>query len=338
MVASLLIRIDTLPQLVLIVGYLFIARRDVGGYSYRWPAASLLIGLAAILVFQWVYFGDLLPNTYYLKVTGVTLPIRLKTGIIAFFSVDSHALLMPLVIALGGLCLFADLRTRENWFLFGMFAVQCAYSIWAGGDYAEHDVRTANRFISQGMPALFIIFSLVMARTISDLAVSKKLGIEKSSTRSMAVVLAVSLGLLTVISAEPWLRWTANNAPMLDTDIWRARLGVYLKQTTPEDAIIAVHAAGNIPYFSDRRTIDLLGKSDPVVAKGPSVTKFNPGHNKWNYRYSITEMKPDIIADEWGCLRDFCDKQDTYLRLGNGIWINRDSNLPDVNDLARWHR
>ena len=62
----------------------------------------------------------------------------------------------------------------------------------------------------------------------------------------------------------------------------------------------------NLSYYIDRPTIDLLGKSDRVVAKGPPVreqvqSKYNfsdffPGHNKWNFKYSIGELLPDIIV------------------------------------------
>jgi len=64
--------------------------------------------------------------------------------------------------------------------------------------------------------------------------------------------------------------------------------------------MIAAHAAGQIPFYSERYTLDLLGKSDPVVARSPTKTFFRPGHNKWNYEHSIVETKPDIIADHWG--------------------------------------
>jgi hypothetical protein len=68
-----------------------------------------------------------------------------------------------------------------------------------------------------------------------------------------------------------------------------------------------VITAGNIPYFSERTSIDLLGKSDPVIAREPARINstlfqpgnYRPGHNKWNYAYSIGELKPDVVAQIW---------------------------------------
>ena len=75
--------------------------------------------------------------------------------------------------------------------------------------------------------------------------------------------------MLLVISGEPWFNYTVENAPLLKADIRRVRLGVHIAENTSPDAVIAVHAAGQIPYFSDRRTIDLLGLNEPLVAMGP---------------------------------------------------------------------
>ena len=98
------------------------------------------------------------------------------------------------------------------------------------------------------------------------------------------------------------------NIPLLSSDIWRAKLGLHINKNTRANAVIAVHAAGQIPYYSNRNTIDLLGKNDSYVAKLPPTTKFRPGHNKWNYPYSIGKLQPDLIADEWGKSRHYLNK------------------------------
>jgi len=86
-----------------------------------------------------------------------------------------------------------------------------------------------------------------------------------------------------------------------------ALMGLSLRKVTTENAVIAVVTAGNIPYFSERTCVDLLGKNDPVIAHGPARINsslfqpgnFRPGHNKWNYAYSIGELQPDIVAQIW---------------------------------------
>jgi hypothetical protein len=69
-----------------------------------------------------------------------------------------------------------------------------------------------------------------------------------------------------------------------------------LRAATTVDATIATTAAGNIPYFARRRCIDLLGKSDPRVARSaPRTPRFYPGHVKWDYAYSLGELQPDVV-------------------------------------------
>ena len=99
---------------------------------------------------------------------------------------------------------------------------------------------------------------------------------------------------------------------------------------------MACHAAGNIVYFSRRRAVDLLGKSDWHIANGAPAGPFRPGHNKWDYRYSILELEPDVVADEWGELALFMNRQaPAYERLANGVWVRKHSRSVDRARLSR---
>jgi len=96
-----------------------------------------------------------------------------------------------------------------------------------------------------------------------------------------------------------------------------------------------VHAAGQIPYFSRRRTIDLLGLNDAVVAHGPRSAAFYPGHDKWNYAYSIAKLQPDLIADNWIRLADYMKGRVDYRKLENGMYVRVDTVLVDETELLR---
>ena len=74
--------------------------------------------------------------------------------------------------------------------------------------------------------------------------------------------------------------------------------------TTPE-ATLAVVSAGSIPYFTERPTIDLLGKNDRTIAHQQNhlpnnLETIRPGHLKWDYDYAIGKLKPDLIVQLWG--------------------------------------
>ena len=113
------------------------------------------------------------------------------------------------------------------------------------------------------------------------------------------------------------------------------RAGVAIAQSTSPDAVIAVHAAGQIPYYSNRTTIDLLGLNDPIIAKAAPSGPFYPGHDKWNYDYSIMRLRPDLIADNWIRLSDYMKYRSDYRELDNGMYIRRDTRLVNVPALLQ---
>jgi hypothetical protein len=199
-----------------------------------------------------------------------------------------------------------------------------------------HQVGGANRFITQGMPSLIILFSVVVDCFLDARGVKSRPGRGLSSP----VLQAVSLGLitLTLISGSPWMAWLRSNAPLLETDIWLARLGLQIGEATDGDVIVAAHAIGQISYYSDRRMVDLLGINDRVVAAGHPATSFRPGHNKWNYAYSISALRPDLVADEWGESNVYLADQPDYYQLENGIWLRKGGPRVDVEKLAQPYR
>ena len=86
-------------------------------------------------------------------------------------------------------------------------------------------------------------------------------------------------------------------------------IGKKINQVAKQDAVIGLFWAGNLSYYIDRPVIDFLGKSDRFIAKNPPVREitesrynfsdFHPGHNKWNFQYSISNLSPDIIIRTW---------------------------------------
>ena len=72
------------------------------------------------------------------------------------------------------------------------------------------------------------------------------------------------------------------------------------RAATDPRATIAVVLAGNGPYFSHRRTIDILGKSDRHVARlrVPASAPVRPGHDKEDLDYSIGQLRPDLVTME----------------------------------------
>lgn len=64
----------------------------------------------------------------------------------------------------------------------------------------------------------------------------------------------------------------------------------------PAPATIGVYYAGTMPYLlPEHRFHDFLGKSDRHIARGRAHPG-PPGHNKWDYAYSLGRVRPDLIV------------------------------------------
>src|SRR5215208_414740 len=94
-----------------------------------------MVGLYALFIvaqelFRWGYYGEWLPNTYILKVSGIPLFTRIWNGVmfVAPFLKEVYVLL----IVVGAGLIFAF--RRDKLFLASIFVVLVCYQVWAGGD------------------------------------------------------------------------------------------------------------------------------------------------------------------------------------------------------------
>ena len=112
-------------------------------------------------------------------------------------------------------------------------------------------------------------------------------------------------GSAVLLTAIVWLpshllplgRWAAQNAAQYKDEANYTRLGLLIQANTPPDFRIAVAAAGATPYFAQRPTEDLLGKNDAHIAKLAPRGVFSPGHDKWDYRWSLGERGAQLIVE-----------------------------------------
>lgn len=89
-------------------------------------------------------------------------------------------------------------------------------------------------------------------------------------------------------------------------------LSYTVKAITKPNATVAVVWAGIVPYFTQRYSVDLLGKTEKVISHEQAKEKehfdnrlkkyisFFPGHMKWDYPYVAKTYKPDIVIETWG--------------------------------------
>lgn len=110
---------------------------------------------------------------------------------------------------------------------------------------------------------------------------------------SLSLATVLSLGL---VDLQLWwreaggLRYEGRLASNL------SEVGVWVREHTTEDAIIATGAAGALPYSSRRWCIDLLGLTDREIARsGVYIPGEKVGHRKMNPSY-VLRRGPDLVV------------------------------------------
>ncbi len=311
---STLVRPDMVVPFGSILAFLFVA----DPVHRRTHLVSGLLVFAAVTALQttlrlW-YYGEVLPNTYYLKMTGVPLMLRISRGafVLLKFAWKANALLFAIalvVVARGG---------RNTWLLATMLLSQIAYSVYVGGDAWEY-WGGANRYICLAMPGFFILLSCsldVLASTLINLTrhESQSTISARATARPWAFALLVAYAIVSLNSiygpealAEALLirpPLHTGNGGKNQQEIEEALL---LNRATTADATLAVVRAGTIPYFADRSSVDVLGKNDKHVAREQArmssglgrFVEFRPGHMKFDYAYSIGRLQPDVVVQLW---------------------------------------
>jgi hypothetical protein len=155
---STLIRFDmAVPYLVILAG-LLLTRKGTRKIDLIWGLGVLVLFLAAQTLARVFYYGEWLPNTYYLKVEGWPFALRILRGLYALLLFIYHFNWALFLLPLG------LLLVRRNWktaLILGVIAGQLAYSVFVGGD-AWEDHGGANRYIAIAMPLFFSVFMVTV--------------------------------------------------------------------------------------------------------------------------------------------------------------------------------
>ncbi len=313
-----LVRMDMAVPFWAILIYMVLADVPNRKRHLLWGLGSFAAFMGGQTLFRLWYYGELLPNTYYLKVTGAPLWLIVKHGVYVFvkfvWTFNTALFVLPFLLIL--------VRQEKSTLLLAwVFAGFCAYSICVGGD-AWESKGGANRFISTGIPLFFVLltYSFEMLREVLVKSHKSILGYQRSilgrlfpaeTLSKVALVAFTFVGLVNfnalvdIHSLKYWL--LLERHPFIAGSERYVRIARVVNEMSMPQATVAVVTAGIIPYFSERPAIDLLGKNDKVVARGPMhippdlrLIDLRPGHMKWNYAHSLATLKPDIVAQLYG--------------------------------------
>jgi arabinofuranosyltransferase len=298
-------------------------------------AGTVGIVIGAMTVARDEYYGTIVPNTYTLKLTGVSLAQRLHRGLVTDVRIAPAALLG--VIGLVVLWRAADTETRRTLSLVTAVAIApVVYSTYVGGDAWEGignryttvsllcatvvAVAASGSVASRGSlsrpPSIPLAACVVAAFALTGLfvtghpsAVSIALVVALGTLGSIGVALLgrssqVRWGLIVIAAVSAVLAssaasghaWFGSGGQVVASDARNTDYGLFLATVTNERAVIASVQVGAIAYYSDRPAVDILGKSDAHVASSHPRGSFRPGHNKWDYTYSVGQLRPDVVA------------------------------------------
>jgi hypothetical protein len=304
-----LLRSDMAVPYVIILGAMCLIQRQHLGRHLAWGLGLLVLSLGGQGAASLLYYGEWLPNTYYLKIEGWPLALRIMRGLytLVWFSYYSNWILFFLPLTL--------ILFRRDWKVRLPIAIligQLAYSVYVGGDAWEHH-GGANRYICVGMPLYFALLGVsaeeLRQRARSLLGGGRLVDIGSRIAWAACFVLAMLNFNLLMGDWKSIERWSLARRPdyVAGSDA-NLSIALALRNTTTADATIAVLGAGTIPYMlPDHRVLDILGKTDPVIAHQPvrtpmsieDVPDMRPGHMKWDYARTIGELKPDVVVSIW---------------------------------------
>ena len=245
------------------------------------PALTIV---GAWLLFKLVYYGEILPNTYYVKAASASKDLLLR-GVAYIWSFFYNYYLIPLLF-LGAIYGKKILSESYLLMLCVMVCLWCLYIAKVGGDFMEY------RFIIPVLPFIFIL-------------ISKTIQLTKIIPLQFALVTLVLAGSYAHAvtfkgDADSGIESISQlNAHIVeDSEDWRGAglaLGdLFLK--SPEPVTLAVTPAGAIPFYSQLDTIDMLGLNDRWVAReGPKFDHRRPGHTRYATLSYLIEREANLI-------------------------------------------
>jgi hypothetical protein len=240
--------------------------------------------LVPFLLFKISYYGDWLPNPFYAK-TGFSAEYW-SAGLTYLWLFLRHYGLWGILYVIPA-AFYRRLEVKGRLIVLLIYTYSL-YIIMVGGD-----VLQGHRFFQPIIPFLYLLFSYAL------LKVSVRLKRE-SVNRAIPILLLVAFASMTFLLPRPWLL----NVRRLETGLIlkMANKARMLRESFGSEFALATTTIGAISYYSGARVIDMLGLTDPYIAKHPEEI---PGiastwkEKRYNTRYLLSR-EPDVIMFSTG--------------------------------------
>ncbi|MEL6343661.1 MAG: hypothetical protein AAFV53_11060 [Myxococcota bacterium] len=254
---------------VLCLDRLFSLRQRDGGVSALLTVVAVFGAIfGGFFAWRWGYYGWPLPNTFYTKVGASGYQVLRGLGYVIQFLIVGWSIWLPTAVAAAR----PDLRPAGLGVAAGLVLLQSVYVVAVGGD-----AFYGHRFFAAFVP----LMALVVA------GVRQEVGGQRWPALLLWVPLLANLYWVTMSQQLSYPGRVSRRG---------VAVGAFLAEHTPYDAVLAVNVAGAIPYYSELKTIDMLGLCDEhiahreIEAMGRSVA----GHEKGDGDY-VLSRRPDYV-------------------------------------------
>lgn len=241
--------------------------------------AWMLAWIVPVVVALRVYYGAWLPNTFYAK-AGAGLS-NVDQGFAYFMDFFHAAWPLLALLVLIVVVRFRAMGRRVLPFV-GLIAVCLADTSIRGGDN-----MVGFRALLPVVPVIYLVIAWGLR------------GLNRKITLVTIVAIAAYNVLLYNFGTVTGSSW---HLPVQhQADAWRRvydirkDMGLYLKTHFPPNAVVALNAAGVIPFYSEQTTIDMLGLNNVYIARyGKRDRRLVYGHQAGDGNY-VLKCKPDVI-------------------------------------------
>lgn len=323
-----LTRMDMILWVLLVIGYLWWRRPGLVKARRSWIALGILVAAAGgYQLFRMIYFGDVLPNPYYLKMWGIPIELRLARG--GATTLRGLGAALPLML-LGAIAAhrWRDRRPALTLVVAPVW-IYALYSVWVGGDAWERAGIGANRFLAWTMPLLFV--GLNGAWTAYGAPWT-----HRRRAAWTALVTALALPALLVVPGTEGTRRIGDLLvlrPPFQVEEHARVLESFLllERYFPSELSVTTVFAGIPAVYTEFRLVDFLGYTDPWLAKQPAAMaldtlepeRYEPGHVKWDLTYVLDRKRPDIVLHTFGIPRDRIvpELERRGYREVRGLWL-----------------
>lgn len=259
---------------------------------------------------RWWYYKSFLPNSFYAKVAASGPAAQIERGwnhLSQFVGVHLGWLIVLLPLAIVAIAVWRIARRithhvsrdeqksmREFWVTYfaAIVAAYSAYIVYVGGDWS------VGRFFVPLLPFFYLLFSTALVDMWIWL-VDTRLRDWGNRVQYIGVLVSILLVALLITASS----WNGEYGIFIKGfDAGRATearetMGKWLKANVAPGTLIAVDAAGQVPYFSGLPAVDMFGINDLHIGRLPVATlgQGTPGHEKFDLVYVITRQPEYIV-------------------------------------------